>query len=731
MSKIGVAVFTLNQLALDFVGNRDRIVKSIHIAKENGASLRVGPELEISGYSCEDAFFESDTVFHSWEIVAEIIQNDFRDIIIDLGMPVYKDGSLYNCRIILLNNKILMIRPKTKLADGGNYRESRWFTAWGDPTGSSIQWFPLPSFISVLTHQKYVPFGSDIILEIIQPDINYSVSESFAVKIGFEMCEEMWVADASNVSLFGEKGVHIIANGSGSYWEIRKLDRALDLMKTATSKSGGLYAFSNLIGCDGARICFYGRSLQVLNGKVVSKTTTTDTFLRDVDFAIYKLDPLDIINYRQQFNVRSLSHRNVGSRLNYYANQSKLSEPESGLVDYPKDLTISIFNFNLFQTPLSSNIPCHLESITPEQEIIMYGSLWLWDYLRRCHSWCKGFIVPLSGGLDSASVACLVYCMSSFIYKHAKNQSLIENDSEFMTSLTSILGTPFKNIKGPKDICRKLLRCVYLKTNYSGKASEERAERLAKLCGAEFYSVNFTEIYKSVDSLTSKALNRAVPKSIPLRLQNLQARLRMVLTYDLSECNRLVLASGNVDEALVGYLTKYDCSSADLNPIGSLSKRDLRRFLSYIKDKILTEDKEVLDLILNAIPSAELTGENQSDEDDLGLTYDELSLFGRLRRGEFGACGPYSLFCKLLENAEQYNQPSDPVILSNKVKRFFTLHARNRHKQTVLTPSLHAETFSPDDNRFDQRQFLFDTNWTLQFKTIDEKVAALQKAKEV
>lgn len=38
----------------------------------------------------------------------------------------------------------------------------------------------------------------------------------------------------------------------------------------------------------------------------------------------------------------------------------------------------------------------------------------------------------------------------------------------------------------------------------------------------------------------------------------------------------LVLGSGNVDEALRGYLTKYDCSSADLNPIGGVSKQDLR-----------------------------------------------------------------------------------------------------------------------------------------------------------
>lgn len=47
----------------------------------------------------------------------------------------------------------------------------------------------------------------------------------------------------------------------------------------------------------------------------------------------------------------------------------------------------------------------------------------------------------------------------------------------------------------------------------------------------------------------------------------------------------LVLGSANVDESLRGYLTKYDCSSADINPIGGISKMDLRRFLTYAKDK--------------------------------------------------------------------------------------------------------------------------------------------------
>ena len=43
----------------------------------------------------------------------------------------------------------------------------------------------------------------------------------------------------------------------------------------------------------------------------------------------------------------------------------------------------------------------------------------------------------------------------------------------------------------------------------------------------------------------------------------------------------LVLGSSNLDEALRGYFTKYDCSSADLNPIGSFSKVRLRELVTY------------------------------------------------------------------------------------------------------------------------------------------------------
>ena len=66
MSFITVAAATLPSVPLDFGGNRDRILRSITIAKEKKATLRTGPELEIPGYGCLDHHLEGDTFLHSW-----------------------------------------------------------------------------------------------------------------------------------------------------------------------------------------------------------------------------------------------------------------------------------------------------------------------------------------------------------------------------------------------------------------------------------------------------------------------------------------------------------------------------------------------------------------------------------------------------------------------------------------------------------------------------------------
>lgn len=55
---VTLATCNLNQWALDFDGNLKRIEESIRLAKTKGCKYRLGPELEISGYGCEDHFLE-------------------------------------------------------------------------------------------------------------------------------------------------------------------------------------------------------------------------------------------------------------------------------------------------------------------------------------------------------------------------------------------------------------------------------------------------------------------------------------------------------------------------------------------------------------------------------------------------------------------------------------------------------------------------------------------------
>ncbi|KAJ6962182.1 carbon-nitrogen hydrolase family protein [Populus alba x Populus x berolinensis] len=183
----------------------------------------------------------------------------------------------------------------------------------------------------------------------------------------------------------------------------------------------------------------------------------------------------------------------------------------------------------------------------------------------------------------------------------------------------------------------------------------------------------------------------------------------------------LVLGSSNVDEGLRGYLTKYDCSSADINPIGSISKQDLRAFLRWAAIHL---GYSSLAEIEAAPPTAELesirSNYSQLDEVDMGMTYEELSVYGRLRK--IFRCGPVSMFKNL---CYRWGSRLSPLEVADKVKHFFKYYSINRHKMTVLTPSYHAESYSPKDNRFDLRQFLYNARWPYQFRKMDELVKEL------
>jgi NAD+ synthase (glutamine-hydrolysing) len=107
-------------------------------------------------------------------------------LLCDFGMPLLYNGCRYNCRVLCYNHRILTVRPKSALADDGNYREPRWFTAFQGGNNNQPENFPIPHWVleevqgrGLGDHPSHVPFG------------NVFLQTFDGVKLGCESCEEL------------------------------------------------------------------------------------------------------------------------------------------------------------------------------------------------------------------------------------------------------------------------------------------------------------------------------------------------------------------------------------------------------------------------------------------------------------------------------------------------------------------------------------------------------------
>lgn len=84
---------------------------------------------------------------------------------------------IYNCRVIIFDGRILLIRPKMWMANDGNYRELRFFTPWTRHKQTEEHF--LPRMIKDITGQTVVPFGDAVV-------------STYDTCIGIELCEELF-----------------------------------------------------------------------------------------------------------------------------------------------------------------------------------------------------------------------------------------------------------------------------------------------------------------------------------------------------------------------------------------------------------------------------------------------------------------------------------------------------------------------------------------------------------
>ncbi|CDW51764.1 glutamine dependent NAD(+) synthetase [Trichuris trichiura] len=543
------------------------------------------------------------------------------------------------------------------LNDSGLHRESRWFAAWNRPF--EVEDYYVPPILKDVTGQvraTVVSFFYCAIWRCCPGNVGYMRGTVGIFQVSSNVKYKIPYA---NLSL---EGIEIFCNSTVHYHELGKPEYSVGMMvESVNQKFGGIYIRANQRGCDGDSVYYDGSSLIAVNGSLVACSDS---------FSLSEVVRTDSLLQKGEFH---------------------------------NDFS---FDFTFCERPFAQ-----------DRWYEFAGACWLWDYLRR--SGQNGFLLPLSGGMDSSSVACIVASMCHLLYA-ACNRNGIEFKPESV-----------------RDICKRLFFTFYMSGEYSSQQSEANAKILSEDIGATHFTLPINGVVTAFLKTFAAVSQGRLPSFMAaggtrredIALQNVQARVRMVLAYLFAQLTLwmssrpgrlLVLGSSNACESVVGYFTKYDCSSADINPIGSLGKETLRTFLVHCRNKY---GYASLQNVLCMRPTAELAppkeGKSQLDEDDIGLSYQDIDVMNTIRK-EYG-CGPFTMFCKLLPMWKGHKEPKQ---IANKVKRYFEAYAANRHKMTTLTPSYHADFRDLEDRRFDQRPFLYNSWWTWQFKKIELEVKA-------
>jgi len=201
------------------------------------------------------------------------------------------------------------------------------------------------------------------------------------------------------------------------------------------------------------------------------------------------------------------------------------------------------------------------EEITPKIEY------WLLQHLEKASA--QGFVLGLSGGIDSAVVSVLL-----------------------------------------KRICPENMLAVIMPC-HSLEHDTQDAYLLAQQFDIPVISIDLSTVYDEfLSSLRSGSVNTS-----ELAKANMKPRLRMTTLYSIAQSlNYLVCGTSNLAELALGYFTKHGDSGVDILPLGDLLKREVNELARYLG---------VPGRIIEKPPSAGLWP-GQTDEEEMGLKYEDI-----------------------------------------------------------------------------------------------------------
>ena len=250
---VKVAAVTPEVRVADVSFNVDACVATAReVAEKDGAAVIVLPELAITGYTCEDLFWQDALLRAAERGLADFASRtaDLAALIL-VGVPVRAGGKLYNCAAAVSRGELLGLVPKTHIPTYNEFYEGRHFV----PGPAEVTLVPFAGSQDVL-------FGTDLL---------FPCEELPELVVAAEICEDLWVAAPPSIA-HAQAGATLICNLSASNAVVGKADYRRELVRGQSARlvCGYVYASAGA-GESTQDLVFSGHDLVAENGRLLAE----------------------------------------------------------------------------------------------------------------------------------------------------------------------------------------------------------------------------------------------------------------------------------------------------------------------------------------------------------------------------------------------------------------------------------------------------------------------------
>ena len=229
--------------------NAERILLAMQQNEYADVSLMLFPELCVSGYTCEDLFFNQSMINQCEEALHQIARATDERIVV-VGAPWrLSDGRMLNAGFVCQNGLIIGAVPKTSHPNYGEFYDKRWFVS-----GQHIE--------HCVNHPKLGQF-------VIATDQLFAIGESW---FAAEICEDLWHPAPPSMAHV-RAGAELIVNLSASNELVSKANYRRDLIRMASAQGVCAYLYASSGPTESTKdIVFGGHHLFAENGVLIEES---------------------------------------------------------------------------------------------------------------------------------------------------------------------------------------------------------------------------------------------------------------------------------------------------------------------------------------------------------------------------------------------------------------------------------------------------------------------------